>query len=212
MTYGRQKRGLYHVWKKMQTPEFWVRKKPHQGTREMERRKKQLAKLQIRPSCEICGREESITVASSAMGPMSFGYGKKCIDHLAEHIEMVMFTIWSIGIDNLAEWALDTVTFIDGKYITVKELIETRRPQIDEYIKKCDEDLAKMDAEGNTEPVNVDPSQPEATPTPSVIGVDPAAEGADKTTAVTRTLSSGQAGWSHEREQQMNAVHDGRPL
>jgi len=94
--------------------------------------------------CDVCGKPESVGVASSCLGPMSNSYCQECACSEAEPFWMFVYTFYEVGHEGegIADWVRDLRTFKDGQYMTWDEFAQfekqndfpNRPPPYDEYI------------------------------------------------------------------------------
>lgn len=90
--------------------------------------------------CNVCNAEPVIGVASSALGAMSMGYGRQCAVNGAEPLWMVMFNVEDCPVPPeiaFAEWFLETLTYRDGEYMTIREAL--RLPAQSDYDRFADD-------------------------------------------------------------------------
>lgn len=84
--------------------------------------------------CEVCKQEPAVGVACVPGIPYSAAYGRNCLQNYADPYEIVRANIACCnGPENVAEWVLDGLTFLDGEYITFREALK-RYPMTPEEI------------------------------------------------------------------------------
>ena len=73
--------------------------------------------------CDVCHKEPVVGVASSGLGPVSWGYCSACLGRYAEPAIMIAATIDGCdGLENVSAWVRERVTtFIGGEYLTFDE-------------------------------------------------------------------------------------------
>lgn len=75
------------------------------------------------PVCEVCEKEPPVGIASLPFAAMSVAFGQTCILNNAYPIWACIASIECVGgKQNCAEWFLNLNTFLDGKYILVKDI------------------------------------------------------------------------------------------
>jgi hypothetical protein len=69
--------------------------------------------------CDVCGQNEALGVASSALGPCSWAYCRECLNKPAEVGVMLDATIYGCnGSVNVADWAKQFWTWENGAYLS----------------------------------------------------------------------------------------------
>ena len=76
--------------------------------------------------CEVCRQEPAVGVGSSTLGAMSLAYGAECLHRSADAPFMLESVIYTIGPDpgDYAAWFWDINTFVDGRYLSARELFD----------------------------------------------------------------------------------------
>ena len=83
--------------------------------------------VDVRP-CETCGREAEVFVYSLAGIPMSVGNCNTCLAHSAYPLWVAEANTEVIGgLGYAADWWKESLTFKDGRYMTVAEAVEPVR-------------------------------------------------------------------------------------
>lgn len=78
--------------------------------------------------CEVCNNEPSVGVASVPGIPYSAAYGRECLQRGADPYQIIRINVAICGgVDAVADWAIDRMTFVDGEYMTLREAL-TRHP------------------------------------------------------------------------------------
>ena len=84
--------------------------------------------------CEVCKDEPAIGVASVPGIPYSAAYGRTCLEKGADPYGIVRANIACCGgPEHVADWVLDSLTFLEGKYLTMREALE-RHPMTAEEL------------------------------------------------------------------------------
>lgn len=96
--------------------------------------------------CEVCQVNPVICVASSSLGPMSQGYCKTCAENGAEAPWMISFTVASVY-GELHESFYEILTYVDGKYVSAKEYLESDAGKL-----AVERDKKMMEEYDNSEP------------------------------------------------------------
>lgn len=74
--------------------------------------------------CEVCNNEPSVGVASVPGIPYSAAYGRECLQRRADPYWIIRANVACCGgVEHTADWALDTMTFADGQYMTLREAL-----------------------------------------------------------------------------------------
>lgn len=79
--------------------------------------------------CDVCGKNESAGVASSAFGAVSWSYCRECLHKPAEP-ELMFLHLFENVSDNgegLADFVQEYWTFRDGRYVSWPEYVQERR-------------------------------------------------------------------------------------
>jgi hypothetical protein len=95
--------------------------------------------------CDVCGTEENFAgVASSSLGPISFAFCVECAQRYAEPSFMLACNLDMMEgkIQNLADWAKDISTFVDGKYVTFQEFFDKHYTYTDIFAEMDKEDAS----------------------------------------------------------------------
>lgn len=82
-------------------------------------------------TCDVCGREPILGVASSSFAAVSWAFCKECIEKPAEPLTTFsyLYDFVSTDGDGLAPEVNNFYTWKDGKYISWAEYVEERRKQ-----------------------------------------------------------------------------------
>ncbi len=73
-------------------------------------------------TCDVCGKvTEVVLVACSALGAFGLGYCQECAQNGSEPLGYLRLTDEQCGGD-VADWVLDTLTFVDGGYVPYREI------------------------------------------------------------------------------------------
>jgi len=74
--------------------------------------------------CETCGKIAELFCYALPGIPMSVGNCRECTNRCAYPFSTAKANTWCIGgLENAADWWLESTTFKDGKYLTVKEAL-----------------------------------------------------------------------------------------
>ena len=86
--------------------------------------------------CNVCGKPESIVVACSACGPVSFSYCAECAAAGCEPYGTVMASLFGMSsMDDVAEWYRPTIlATLKGEGKTEEELFADVRRSDQEYL------------------------------------------------------------------------------
>lgn len=75
--------------------------------------------------CEVCNKEPMVGVACVPGIPYSAAYGRECLQRRADPYAIIRINIACVGgPEHAADWALDTMTFVDGEYMTLRAALE----------------------------------------------------------------------------------------
>lgn len=75
--------------------------------------------------CEVCKQEPMVGVACVPGIPYSAAYGRECLNRRADPYEIIRINVACCGgVEHVADWALGTMTFVDGEYITLRAALE----------------------------------------------------------------------------------------
>lgn len=84
-------------------------------------------------TCDVCGKEPAVGVASSCLGPCSFAYGRECLRVGAEPYCALIGALADCGREHCAEW--------------VHPIIEASLKVAGKTLEEFDADLATAAAE-----------------------------------------------------------------
>jgi len=80
--------------------------------------------------CDVCIKEKPVAgVASSALGPISFGYCAECLANQSEPEWILAYTLDEVGHgdpDKLHEWVKTISTWKNGRYYSGDEWVQLR--------------------------------------------------------------------------------------
>lgn len=75
--------------------------------------------------CEVCNQEPMVGVAAVPGIPYSAAYGRECLNRGADPYWIIRANVACCGgAEHTADWALDTLTFVDEEYITLRAALE----------------------------------------------------------------------------------------
>lgn len=81
--------------------------------------------MTVENKCEICGVNESIGAVASMLGPVSNAICRTCLHNRAEFVGMFEYIHEAVG-DDVADHVKTLSTYVDGKYLTWDEWVETQ--------------------------------------------------------------------------------------
>jgi len=76
--------------------------------------------------CDVCKINDSVGVVASTLGPVSNAICRTCLNKRAEFVGMFGYIYDEIGTE-VADHVKASSTFIDGKYVTWDEWVETKK-------------------------------------------------------------------------------------
>jgi len=75
--------------------------------------------------CEVCEKEPAVCVACVPGIPYSAAYGRECLRHGADPYGIVRANIACCsGPENVRPSYLETVVYVDGEYISIKDALK----------------------------------------------------------------------------------------
>jgi hypothetical protein len=99
--------------------------------------------------CEVCRLEPAIGVACVPGIPYSAAYGFDCLQRRADPYSILRANVLCLGgEENAASWFLDTMTYVDGEYMMLREAL--RRHPITEEEMRMDYGDAEKRPDGTT--------------------------------------------------------------
>ena len=73
--------------------------------------------------CDVCGLEPAVGVACSAIGPMSFAYGRQCLELGTEQFGLLKGIYDDCG-GVVVDWFMDIDTIKNGEHMTFRAALK----------------------------------------------------------------------------------------